>query len=71
MARLMDAQWAAVSAGDKAQCEREAQARNAEARGGSRLAAKPAAGGPSKSPALPRKGSRQSTSPDAPETPAK
>ena len=29
MARLMDAQWAAVSASDKAQCDREAQARNA------------------------------------------
>ena len=28
MARLMDAQWAAVSASDKAQCDREAQARN-------------------------------------------
>ncbi len=68
----MDAQWAAVSAGDKAQCEREAQARNADARGGgNRLAVKPASGGPSKSPAAPRKGSRQSTSPDAPETPAK
>ena len=67
----MDAQWAAVSAGDKAQCEREAQARNAEARGGgNRLAVKPAAD-PSKKPAAARKSGRQSTSPDAPETPAK
>ena len=70
MARLLDAQWAGVSAADKAQCEREAQARNAEARGGNRLVLKPAAH-PRKKPAAARKGGRQSASPDAPETPAR
>ena len=72
MARLMDAQWAGVSAGDKAQCEREAQARNADSRGGggNRPAMKHAADA-SKTPAAPRKGGRQSASPDAPETPAR
>ena len=63
----MDAQWAAVSASDKAQCDREAQARNS----GRQAAPLPASPPGASSPVSQRRAGRPAAAPDPLSTPGR